>query len=51
MKYFALILEIIGILVISSGIVVEVKLKAHYGFIAITVGAFLIFVSTMKFLY
>jgi len=42
LKYFALIIEIIGILCILAGIFVELKYKARFGLKAITVGSFFI---------
>lgn len=42
MKYTALVLEVLGIVAICSGIIIETIYKAHYGLVIITVGSLLI---------
>ncbi|MBA7659383.1 hypothetical protein ES703_67361 [subsurface metagenome] len=37
--YFALVLELLGLAAIGGGIGVEVVMKAHFGFVFISVGS------------
>ncbi len=48
-KTLAIALETVGCLVILTGIIIEISMKAELGFILITSGACIVAVGTMIF--
>lgn len=45
MMWLALSVQLLAVVLLSGGIYIEIRQKAHLGFILITVGSFLAFLS------